>query len=327
MAKPLNTGEAVESQITGSDTLGGMQVELTPSFDMHFSASMSQKSRQLNSLDTSVSADLVVGQKVTLEGELTIEKYVECLTLGYLMTILGRSVSCDLSTPVMGLNVVRSDQLFIKALTRRTIILKPDIADTIESVKLKIQDKEGTPPNQQRLVYAGKQLDARKTLAECGVTNESYIHLVLSWRGGGLMDKMLGLGAGGKIEQKIQNSNATLIESFPLEGYNDPRIWDLESSTLINIQILNSLDFEHVTGYRVPPTPITPEMYRTRGVPWFELYDDHLETADTTAGQEVFKRLKSAGDDEVRSKRDLCGLIITSHASTSARLGPAFGSR
>lgn len=200
--------------------------------------------------------------------------------------------------------------IYINGPNGKPLVICCKLSDTVDSVMRKIgtsfrasvlgtqsdrlvEETDGSQMIMQQLKFKGNELeDYEKTLTDYKIQFESTIDMQVSglfMRGMGawIPDKMMSVAAGGTIKQSI------------IEDKNDPRVWNTDKVKLINVQIINSALFEEITGMAMPPTPVSLQTYVSKGLPFFDIYN---ETPTNVTGS--FGNVRTVSEmDSVRGAR------------------------
>ncbi|KAK5996409.1 Uba52-like protein [Cladobotryum mycophilum] len=168
-----------------------------------------------------------------------------------------------LDTPYPRTKMGERIKIKIVTLTRKTIIFQAYPSNTIAEVKEYVQNQEGIPPDQQKLVFCGQQLEDWSTLSDYEIQDGDEIDLILSLRGSGYLDPaklQMSVAAGGQIKQNIVN--------LPRRDYQN------STTIAFQVQILNSAHFRFITSQEPPRCPISAKDYAALGLPFFSPYEE-----------------------------------------------------
>lgn len=209
--------------------------------------------------------------------------------------------------PTPSYQSVDGPMLFVKTLTGKTLDINALRTDTVNIIKYRIEEMEGIPNDQQRLIHRGIQLLDNYSLEDYGIEKGAVLHLVMRLRGGGGFQHQMSIAAGGHIHQVIYT-----------DKMGDE--WLPDRTTVFNVQVLNSAVYKAVTG-RAPPTkPIDAKTYKKNGLPFFKMYEEPSGISGT------FGLVKSVGQiDNIKEEHVEPDVVVLGggdgHKGKSAGVG------
>ncbi|KAH9923652.1 uncharacterized protein B0H18DRAFT_458767 [Fomitopsis serialis] len=283
VAMQLGHGYTIEGQITGEEEIGGMQIDV---FKPYITTALFRcNGKVMNLFNSPAQEGLQPRASLWMQDKAIMS---EELNSGDTMTqaILTTSPMIQVKAMTVG------DPLLIITFTGNPITIPYESHLLIDDLKKKIHRKEGTAPDDQRLIFEGHLLVDGRLLFDYGIKPGSTIYLLLSQRGGADPDAIAGFAAGGRISQKINR------DTLPPLAYDDA------APTRLHITVINAAHFSAMTGLPAPSTPISTSTYLENKLPWFTLYDERVPGAKMNFKANPLPKVKSvAALDAVRGVR------------------------
>lgn len=271
VAASLDSDAPIEKQMLGDDVKGGIQFEIYKLGSTKCNCTINKESVNENR----TLQETVLEFKTTTSNETELVIYFENKKFSFgQYFIKGKKNRLELH---------ESKYIYVKTFTGKTISISCDLNITVWQLKQIIYGREGVSVDQQRLIFAGKQLSDGDLLTLYGIQYEATIHMVLRLRGGGGEAGRMGLAAAGKIKQKIY------------ADVNTSKCY-YKNCITIHLDIVNTRDYSQMFDTPLPDTPISFKTYKSNGYPWFALYDQELKSIKTEGKFDSIKSISKQDD-------------------------------
>ncbi|GBE89383.1 hypothetical protein SCP_1600440 [Sparassis crispa] len=288
VAMSLGKGLTVEGQITGTETVGGLQMEVFPTFpttvDFH-------RNGDLDFYKTPRELGLVAGDTLTFtdrqqdedETPRILGKTRSTMTVMAPMVRIVAYATYDFNAK-LSVHIMPSDE---------TVTMSFPSVNNVYAIKLALRESQMVAPSKQRLSYKGRALKDEDYISDYGIVPGCTIELEAEtfgglWRPRGKIrpaaQAASGLAAGGRITQKI------VKDSLPASAYDRSR------GVRVRVGILNSSYFAAATGLPPPETPISSATYNKLRLPWFVLYEENVPVADNLTVPNKLTEVKSVAN-------------------------------